>query len=110
MTTLEKIRKLEEYLTISSLYADPMIENTIDKLLFREYNRIDELRKRLTEEVAEFEKKYAMNSDDFYRRYESGGLGDDTDFMEWSATIDMLNNVRQQLYLLRTAGNEPTYH
>jgi hypothetical protein len=87
-----------------------MIESTIDKLLFREYNRIDELRKRLTEEVAEFEKKYAMDSDNFYRRYESGSLGDDTDFIEWSATIDMLNNVRQQLYLLKTAGDEPTYH
>ncbi len=58
-----------------------------------------DLKNRLTNELKSFEKQYSLESDDFYRRYESGEVGDSTDFVEWSATIEMLKNVRHRLVL-----------
>jgi hypothetical protein len=103
MTTLEKIRRLEEYLAVSSSAVDPVIETTINKLLARELNRMLELKTRLTRDLLEFEARYTWPSNEFYRRYEAGELGDAIDFVEWAATIEMLTNARRQLALLETA-------
>lgn len=54
------------------------------------------LRTRLEQQLGEFEKKYAMKTPDFYARFERGELGDATDFVEWSATFEMLENLRKQ--------------
>ena len=105
MTTLEKVKKLEKYLTVNNSVVDPIIETTIDKLLTREFNRLVELKFRLTNDLAKFEKHYDMNSEDFYQRYEKGELGDEMDFVEWAATIEMLNNLKQRLALLEATAN-----
>jgi hypothetical protein len=106
MTTLEKVKQLEEYLAISSPAVDPAIETTINKLLARELDRLVGLKTRLTKELLEFEARYNLPSDDFYRRYETGELGDAMDFVEWAATIEMLSNARRQLALLETATSQ----
>jgi hypothetical protein len=103
MTTLEKVRRLGDYLAVSSSVVDPMIETTINKLLAREFSRLVELKARLTNDLQEFEERHALKSDDFYERYEAGELGDAMDFVEWAATVEMLTNVKQQLALLETA-------
>jgi hypothetical protein len=36
------------------------------------------------------EEKYRMNSEEFYRGYEAGTLNEHMDYVEWSATVDML--------------------
>ncbi len=103
MTTLEKVRRLEEYLAVTNSAVDPVIETTINKLLTREFNRMVELETHLANELLEFEERYTLKSDDFYRRYEAGELGDAMDFVEWAATVEMLSNVKRRLALLETA-------
>ncbi len=93
MTALEKIKRLEEYISISNSAVDSAIEITIDKLLAREQNRILEIKMRLTDDINCFEKRYRLKSEDFYRQYERGEAGDLTDFVEWAATIEMLASV-----------------
>ncbi len=56
-----------------------------------------ELRARLEQQLADFEKQYTMKSVDFYKQFEHGDLGDAADFVEWSATFEMLENLRKQL-------------
>lgn len=56
-----------------------------------------ELRTRLEQQLANFERQYAMESGDFYARFERGDLEDAADFVEWSATFEMLGNLRKQL-------------
>jgi hypothetical protein len=99
MTTLEKVRRLEEYLA-GNTAIDPVVETTINKLLNREQNRLLELKNRLTHQLLEFEAHYSLKSPDFYRRYEAGDLGDAIDYVEWAATVEMLNNVKHRLTLL----------
>jgi hypothetical protein len=97
ISTLEKVRQLEKYLTINNSAIDPLLETTINKLLFREFDRMIELKTRLTNELSRFENQYNLQSDDFYQRYEAGKLGDDVDFIEWAATIEMLSNIQRRL-------------
>jgi len=100
VTTLEKVRRLEQYIAIDSSAVDYVLDMTVDKLLAREVERMRELKARLTDQLAEFEERYALESADFYTRYEDGEMGDAMDFVEWSATVEMLENAERRLALL----------
>jgi hypothetical protein len=38
----------------------------------------------LSERLREYERKYGYSTIEFYRRFQSGGLGDDDDLMMWN--------------------------
>ena len=101
MTTLQKVRRLEQYIATDSSAVDPVIHMAIDKLMEREITRLLKLKTRLAEQLEEFERTYAMNSSDFYTRYENGEMDDDMDFIEWAATVEMLKNIENRLLLLK---------
>lgn len=48
----------------------------------------------LKHRLKEFEKKYQMPSEHFYRRFQAGELGDDIDFFEWNAYYEMLTTAQ----------------
>lgn len=110
MTTLEKVRKLERYLTLLNPETEPVIDKTIDKLLDRESLRLNELQATLRSQLADFEKKHDMSTELFLERFERGELGDDMDYMEWAATSEMLVNAEKHLRILaEEIGHEPTH-
>jgi hypothetical protein len=102
--TLEKVKRLEQYLNVEHAIADPVLDMTLTKLLQREVDRIIALKTRLVRQIAEFEQRYSLSSAKFYPQYEQGKMGDDTDFIEWAATIEMLNHIETQLNTLETAS------
>jgi hypothetical protein len=55
--------------------------------------------------LTKFEETYGLKSADFYTRYEKGEMGDKMDFVEWSATVEMLANVEKRLALLEIEPN-----
>ena len=101
MTILEKVKLLERYIAVDVAAIDPVMDLTIEKLLKREASRVDELKQRLLVQKSEFEAKYGLNSEEFRKRYEKGVMGDDMDYVEWSATVDMLAGVEKRLSLLQ---------
>jgi hypothetical protein len=98
--TIEKVKRLEEYLSLSPAAADPVLDATLDKLLSRERARLQAVKDRLTAQISDFETRYALPSDVFYSRYNWGELGDTMDFIEWAATLEMLGGVEKSLSLL----------
>ncbi len=95
----EKIKRLEKYLAADA-QTDPVVEQTVDKLLQRETTRLTEMRTRLEIQQGEFETRHGMKSADFYERFERGELGDAMDFVEWSATYEMIANLDKRLAFL----------
>jgi hypothetical protein len=106
MTILEKVKLLEKYIAVDVSAIDPVMELAIEKLLKREASRLDELKQRLVKQKIEFEEKYGLGSEEFHRRYEKGMMGDEMDYVEWSATVDMLAGVEKRVSLLQQEASE----
>ena len=80
--------------------ADNVIDITIDKIIRREITKLKNQIQDLNTQLKEFEKKYNLDTKTFKIAYENGRLGDSTDYIEWSATIDMITNAKEELAIL----------
>jgi len=105
MTILEKVKLLERYIAVDVAAIDPVMELAIEKLLKREASRMDELKQQLLKQKTDFEETYDLDSEEFCRRYEKGAMGDDMDYVEWSATVDMLAGIEKRLSLLQQGAS-----
>ncbi len=100
-TVLSKVRRLEEYMASTNASSlDSVLELTIGKLLDRETSRLISQKARLEQQLADFEQRYSLSSEEFYERFEQGELGDAMDFVEWSATYEMAANLQHRLSIL----------
>ncbi|OIO98280.1 MAG: hypothetical protein AUK03_01530 [Anaerolineae bacterium CG2_30_64_16] len=97
---LEKVQWLEHYIRASNGQADWVLESTIEKLVARERGKLRQQLARLHSHTAAFEARYGWTSDEFYPRFERGELGDDMDLIEWSATIEMIQNLLRAIATL----------
>lgn len=59
-------------------------------------NPIDDLLE-LAAELRCFEEKYEMASDEFYRLFKAGQMGDDFDFFGWSSSFRMYTKTRRAI-------------
>lgn len=55
----------------------------------------------LSERLREYERKYGYSTIEFYRRFQSGELGDDDDLMMWSG-LDHLAQAKGEYQLWST--------
>ena len=108
-TVLSKVKRLEEYIASTNASSmDRVLELTIDKLLEREASRLTSQKAKLEQQLAEFERKYSLDSVEFYEKFERGELGDTMDFVEWSATYEMVENLQRRLSVLRQKEAGPS--
>ncbi len=56
----------------------------------------DEL-SRLAARLSAYELQYGMASDEFYRRFRIGELGDTIDFVEWGIFLEMYQAAEKRL-------------
>jgi hypothetical protein len=88
-TTEQKLKKILDSVTNSEAFAQGIIDYQI-----KERQKIL-LNIRL--ELKEFEQKYQIASDIFYKQFSQGLLGDETDFIIWSGLIEMLRQNQSDL-------------
>ncbi len=50
----------------------------------------------LNAELAEFERRYGMTSDEFHQLYQAGQTDDRMDFVEWASLAQMAENLRRK--------------
>jgi len=61
--------------------------------------RIEEINQKsndIYENLKYFEKKYGMKTEEFYKKFVSGELGDDMDFFEWKASSEIFTELREE--------------
>jgi len=80
---------------------DKVLANSISKLYNREVKKLNGLINTLQSQIEIFEKDYKLKTLEFIIKYESGILGDNIDFVEWSSAIDMLNQAKKKLEILQ---------
>jgi hypothetical protein len=66
-------------------------------------SRVEEINQKLNdsyENMRYFEKKYGMETEEFYKEFLSGALGDDMDFFEWKASKEIYDELKEEKRLL----------
>jgi hypothetical protein len=81
-------------------YQSDLIDRTLEKIIALETENIRKQLSDILSKIRRFEKQYEMTSEDFYRSYERGEMGDSVDFMEWSSLYDMSHLLEHHLALL----------
>jgi hypothetical protein len=54
-------------------------------------------------DLGEFERRYSMDSAEFYRRFEDGELGDAMDFFEWAGMYELRQDILEKIKRLESA-------
>ena len=96
--TLDKLRSLEQLYRQG--FRSEVIDRALDKLLAAEAERALAERRDLEARLSAYEGQFNMSSDEFYRRFRAGELGDEMDFVEWSVFYEMYQAVLQRLEVL----------
>ncbi len=78
-----------------------LIDRTLEKLMHHEAEQSQALLSQLQADLAEFEQKYNLSSTEFYRQFQAGQSGDDMDYVEWASLVQMAENLKKRLHLLR---------
>jgi hypothetical protein len=101
MDTLQKLEALKEaYAGEASL--DGMLDKLLDLTLSQHRTRLQ----RYSSELAEFEKRYGMDSVEFYRRFEAGELGDAADLFEWAGLYELTQGLAKKVGCLAIASGQ----
>jgi len=99
MKVLDKLKLLKE------AYSDEVeLDRVLGKLLDIVLSQYKLRLERYNEELQKFEARYGMKSDEFYRRFEAGELGDAMDFFEWAGLYELRLDILEKIHRLESAS------
>ena len=81
--------------------ADGRMELTLKKLVNHYIQKCEKDMAELSRDLADFEKKYGMDSEYFYDEFENGRLGDAMDFVEWAGLYQMSKHIEYREKMLK---------
>ena len=96
--TLQKLQSLTRLYQTG--YTSNTVDATIDKLIAMERAHLEAESNSLARQLRALEHRYQLSSEEFYRRFRAGELGDDADLFEWSAFYQMWSSVQDRLNAL----------
>ncbi|MBI4746681.1 MAG: hypothetical protein HY786_09145 [Deltaproteobacteria bacterium] len=79
---------------------DEYLSRSIGKIIEHEREITTQDIQSLKKDLERFEGRYNMLSDDFFRRFEKGELGDKEDYFEWSALFQMHRRAMERFEML----------
>ena len=83
-------------------HRSPVVDLAVEKLVTLEREHARHEADELDQKLKAYEQQYRLDSDDFYRRFRAGELGDDIEPVEWSIFYEMRAAVRQRLTVLES--------
>jgi hypothetical protein len=83
-------------------HRSSVVDLAVEKLVTLERERAQHETAELNQKLKAFEEHYHMTSEDFYRRFRAGELGDEIDPVEWSIFYEMRAAAKQRLTVLES--------
>ncbi len=77
---------------------DRVMGKVLDMALSQHRLRLE----RYERDLREFERRYGMGSEAFYRRFEAGELGDAMDFFEWAGLYELRQDLMEKIRRLES--------
>ena len=101
----QSVQTLQYLRTLQNLYEqgyqDEVIDLTVRKLLERQMQRDEAQLKELETELADYEQRFGMSSQQLAARYQAGDAGDDLDVFEWNVIYKMHSRLASALSLMK---------
>ncbi len=101
--TEKELNKLAN-LVKSGQSSDSLARN-IHKLVGLEINQLEIDLLATEKDLREFESQYSMSTVDFFHQWQAGQTDDNMDYTEWASLVQMAENLRKRLELLK--GENP---
>jgi hypothetical protein len=99
--TINRSSRLKRLITLYETgQASDFMDRVIDKVFAQEAAEAKEAIERIEGDLSAYEEQYGMKSDEFYRRFRSGELGDKMDFVEWGSLMMMKEDLLKRLQIL----------
>ena len=86
---------------IRNVGLDNFLENSLNKILQIEESSIQMKLAIIEKEIHEYEMKYDLSSDEFYKRFNDGELDDRTDYIDWYSLVDTREKLLNTLILVK---------
>ena len=77
-----------------------MLDRMLGKLLHTVHDQYQRQLARYDQDIATFERRFQMPSEQFSPQFESGAMGDAMDFFEWAGLIELRDALRQKIQRL----------
>lgn len=90
--TLDRLQYLQDLYRRG--YHSAVVDRSLEKVIALEKAAAERELTDLQARLQVLEARYQMQSEDFYKRFRTGELGDAADFVEWSVFYDMWAAVR----------------
>jgi hypothetical protein len=99
--TTNRSSRLKRLITLYETgQASDFMDRVLDKVFAQEAAEEAALINQLRGDLNEFEERYEMDSQTFYKKFKSGELGDAMDYMEWAALFNMFERAKARLEIL----------
>ena len=86
--------------------AGAIIDSTLSKLINIQIAGYKDNIKQISTDLKMFEKKYYMTSEECFKKFESGELGDGEDFFEWTGLYENILLYKDRIKMLEEAVKE----
>jgi hypothetical protein len=81
--------------------AEELVDQALTKLIQMEIERTSSEQERLKRILSDFERRYGISSEEAYRKFESGELGDNADLFEWTGIYEIYRTNENHLKMLK---------
>lgn len=78
-----------------------LVDQTLNKIIELELRRLIKVQEDLANDLVEFEEQYQLSSEECYKLFESGELGDATDFFEWTGIYEIYQSNESTIQQLK---------
>jgi hypothetical protein len=95
------LAKLYEKGQVSDLTA-----KTLNKLADMEISQGRADLEATEKDLQEFEKRYQISTEEFFKRWQAGKMGDDMDYVEWASLAQMAHRIRERLEILASESQK----
>lgn len=93
----EYVKAINTQLSRGLEFEKKYIASTINKMFKVELSMVKRELKQVEKALGDFEKHHKMSSDEFYKKFSAGKLGDDREYIKWYAYKDTHNKLMDRL-------------
>jgi hypothetical protein len=92
---------------LEKIGAGALAEQALLKLIRLHLQKYEKHLTEVRKELEPFEQQYGISSEECYRRFMAGEMGDAADIVEWMGLYDNVLLYRERLATLRAAAEAP---